>query len=102
MKKRIVFLVICIAVAAVLGVVSYFLLPDTVIMQVSSDGTANTTMPKLPALLIPFLITVAGGVLAVITPGERIAAKYYIISCVGIAAFILTLIFNLLNQHSAV
>ena len=36
-------LILCI----VLAVLGYFLLPDTLVMQITASGAAGTTMPKL-------------------------------------------------------
>ena len=36
-------LILCI----VLAILGYFLLPDTLVMQITASGAAGTTMPKL-------------------------------------------------------
>ena len=80
-------------IAVVLGICSWFLIPEVVTVQVGMDGQATNTMPKILAILILFGISAAGSILNLTHQNES-NMKGWIITAVGIVAMILTLIFN--------
>ena len=80
-----------IAVAVILAIVSYILLPDVVVMQITASGGVGNTMPKLAAVLLPLAVSVAGALLSM--TGKR-ESKNLFISAVGIACALLELVFN--------
>jgi len=82
-----------IAVAVVLAIVSYIVLPDVVVVQITASGGVGSTMPRLLAVLLPLAISVAGALLAMTGKQDR-EYKNLIVSAVGIACAVLTLIFN--------
>ena len=55
--------VIMAILALALAVISLFLLPDTVIVQIGADGQPSNTMPKELATLLFTLISLSGTVL---------------------------------------
>lgn len=93
MKKKVVSTLFVI-LSIVLSVVSWLLLPETVVVQVGIDGQVTNTMPKILAVIIPLGVTVVGAVMN-LTGTEEINKKAYTLSVVGVAVTILTLIFNL-------
>lgn len=57
------------------------------------NGQATNTMPKLLAIIIPLGISAAGSVIN-LTNKEENSVKGFVLALVGIAAMILTLVFN--------
>lgn len=87
---------ICIALlaaAAVLAVVSAFLLPEVVAVQVGLDGQVSNTMPKAFAIFIPLGVSAAGSLMN-LTGKRKNSSQGYLLSVVGIAILALSLIFN--------
>lgn len=92
MKKNLISVILLLA-AIGLGICSWFLLPESTAVQVGLNGQATNTMPKLFAILIPAGISVAGSVMNLTNTKEN-NKKSILIAIVGIAAMILTLLFN--------
>ena len=92
MKKKLISAFLLLA-AIGLGICSWFLLPKATAVQVGLNGQATNTMPKLLAILIPAGISVAGSVMNLTNTKEN-NKKGILIAIVGIAAMILTLLFN--------
>lgn len=86
-----VIMILCSAGAYIAGLM---LLPDVLVVQVSSKGTASNTMPKALGLLLPAVLT-AGGAIAFYFDGEGGRRKSMFISLIGVAVFIITFAFNL-------
>ena len=76
-----------------LGVISWFLLPDVVAVQVGFDGQITNTMPKVLAVAIPLGMSVVGSVVNWTGQKEK-NKKGYILSVVGISIMVLSLLFN--------
>ena len=55
--------IMLLVVAAIVGIVCWLVLPETVTVQIGTDGQASNTLPKLPAVLIMLGISVAGTVM---------------------------------------
>ena len=55
--------IMLLVIAAGLGIVCWLVLPETVTVQIGTDGQASNTLPKLPAVLIMLGISVAGAVM---------------------------------------
>lgn len=91
MNKRIA-AIILMAATVVLAVVSYLLLPETVVTQISAGGSP-TTMPKIVALLIPSILGIGGGAFCLLQKDE--SKKPLMISAVGAAVFVIMLVMNL-------
>ena len=92
MKKNLISIVIMM-IAIGLGICAWFLLPEVVAVQVGMDGQVTNTMPKLLAILIPFVISAAGVVMNLTNKKEN-SMKGFVLSLVGIAVMLLTLFFN--------
>lgn len=93
MKKNILSLLL--AVAAIgLAIASYYLLPDSVIIQFSVGG-GNTMAPKLVAILIPLALSLGGAVASFLSVGgNKPNEKCIAISAVGLVVFIIMLAVN--------
>ena len=81
-------LILCI----VLAILEYFLLPDTLVMQITASGAAGTTLPKL----LGILISTAFSAFALFWyKKDRGGQSAVIVSAVAVLIGILTLAFNL-------
>lgn len=92
MKKNLVSILL-IVIAIGLSVLSWFLLPDVVAVQVGFDGQVTNTMPKALAVVIPLGLSVVGSVMN-LTGKEDKSKKGYILSVIGIAVMLLSLLVN--------
>lgn len=88
-KKRIIAIVL-IVLAVAMAVVSYLLLPDKVIVQVSFSGNASNVMSKPLAVLLPLALSVLGSVVYITSDKKG----YLIVAIAGVLLPVLTLIFN--------
>lgn len=93
MKKNIIAVIMAL-LALSLAVISFFLLPDTVTVQIGADGQPSNTMPKEPATLLFTLISLAGTVIT-LKGKDGDVKKGYLLSGAGIVLMIITLAFNL-------
>lgn len=92
-KTKKVLLVIGMAAAVILAVAGWFLLPDRVTVQIGLDGKPSNTMPKLPAVSIPALISVIGGIIGL--KGEsNTNKKGIVLLCLGIILEVITILVN--------
>lgn len=95
-NKKIVSIII-IAVSAALAVVSFILLPDTVIIQFSAGSSNVTTAPKALAVMIPTVLGIGGAAVFLALKGDQTTAgKALLISGVGLLVFVILLIVNLI------
>lgn len=62
------------------GVAGYFLLPDTLVMQIGLNGQPSNLLPKLWGLLIPLALTLLGAIWSRAGGGARALA----VSIVGL------------------
>lgn len=93
-KSRLIFMVIMILISAGAYIAGLMLLPDVLVVQISSRGTASNTMPKALGLLLPAALT-AGGAIVFYFNGEEGRKKSMLISLIGVVVFVLTFAFNL-------
>lgn len=93
MKKNLISIILIVA-AVGLCVLSWFVLPSEVVVQISTDGEATNTLPKLFAVLVPFGLSTVGAVINICGKDEM-NKKALVVSAVGIVAAIMTLLFNL-------
>ncbi|MBE6753158.1 MAG: hypothetical protein E7559_02195 [Ruminococcaceae bacterium] len=95
--KRKVIAIIAFSVVLIASVIGYFLLPETLVVQVAADGSAGNTMPKLPALLIAPALCAIGSFLYVndITNDTGLWNNRAIIIIVSLIVSAATYIFNL-------
>ena len=95
MKKNLPAMLL-IAASAALAVISFILLPQTVIVQFSTGGSGVTTMPKLFAIALPLALGAGGAAFGLAAKGdEKMKQKCLIVSLVGIAVFVIMLVVNL-------
>jgi uncharacterized membrane protein len=79
-RKRKIITAVLIAVAVAGMAVGYIVLPNTLVVQRSLDGTAGNTMPKLLGLAIPAALMVIGAIQFYkngITGGASIVQNFY-------------------------
>lgn len=93
MKRKVV-CSIMIAVSLVLAVIAYVILPDKVVMQIGADGQPSNMLPKLPAVIIPVVITCFGAVSYAVGDNEA-KVRNIIIVVAGYAVAIFSLVFNM-------
>ena len=91
MKKKKIIAIAILAVSVILAVVGFLILPDTLIIQLSIDGTAGNTAPKVLGLLLPVALSGFGS----IGYGKSGSGKMLLTACVGLVAFLLLFVFNL-------
>ena len=89
--NKIIISVFIIIISVIINVVSYIILPNTLITQITFNGSAGNTMAKLPALFIPFILSVLFSVLYYKIENKN---KYLFVAVLGIIINILILIFN--------
>ena len=93
MKRKVV-CSIMIAVSLVLAVIAYVILPDKVVMQIGADGQPSNMLPKLPAVIIPVVITGFGAVSYAVGDNEA-KVRNIIVVVAGYAVAIFSLVFNM-------
>lgn len=82
-----------ILVAVILAVAGYFVLPDTLAVQIGLDGAPSNFLPKIPALLIPLLVTAVFSCLYMKSKGEG-KTKNLLLSLLGIGIDIIMFVMN--------
>ncbi len=90
--RRLAIMCILIALSIVWAVVEWVLLPDIVVMQMSSSGVPTNTMPKIAGIAVPFAISVIFAVVYKVQEGQT---KHLLLSVLGLVLPIVTLAFNL-------
>lgn len=82
------------ALAVIIGIVGYVLLPDTVVMQITASGSSGTTMGKLPAMAVLTAITAILGI-----TGNKNCGKHNqpvsLVAGILLVVMILTIVLNL-------
>ncbi len=91
MKKKYVIILLAV-VSITLFLLDYFVLPDTVVIQVGFDGNPTNTVPKVIASFIPVILEVVG--IVTFKNGEDIK-KGLIMCAIGYAAAIITIFMNM-------
>lgn len=81
-----------IVILLTLAVISFVVLPDTVITQFSIGGSNVTTIPKWAAVLLPTLVGVIGGVIQLVN--KENAKKGVLLTGIGKLLFFLELMVN--------
>lgn len=92
LKKNLINILL-VVVAIGLSVVSWFILPDVVAVQVGVDGQVTNTMPKVLAVAIPLGVSVVGSAMNPAGKDKK-NKKGYILSVIGIVIMVLSLLFN--------
>ena len=95
MKKQVILSCCLLIFSVILSVISYVILPETVVTQISLGNANATTMPKLIAILIPLALGAGGAVASILKrEDQKNARKMLIVSGAGIVVFALMLIVN--------
>jgi len=89
-NKRLYVALAIIVVSVALFILGLVILPETIVMQVQTDGTPGTTLPKLVGLLIPLALGTVFPILYYL----KGKPKDVVVGIVGLAAFGLTFFFN--------
>lgn len=89
-NKRLYVTISILVVAVGLFILGMVILPETIVMQVQTDGAPGTTLPKLIGLLLPLALSTVFPILYY-TKGKP---KDVVVGIVGLAAFALTFFFN--------
>ena len=96
MKRNIVPILLIVASVG-FAILSFFILPESVIIQFSIGSSGNTAAPKLLAILIPFALSVGGAISGFLTNGnENSKSKGLLVSLVGIILFVIMIAVNCL------
>ncbi|MEA4822836.1 MAG: hypothetical protein VB111_01815 [Clostridiaceae bacterium] len=90
-KKRTIALLL-ILVALTIAVIGYIILPDRLIVQITTAGQTPTTLPKPAALGVPVVLC---GIFSVAYIREEKTVKNLIIAIVMVIVMLLTLWINL-------
>lgn len=95
MNKRKVIAIIFMCISVILAIVSFFMLPDKVVVQVSIGDSAVSTLPKMGAIALPTAIGVVFGFISMaIKEDNRSSVKCLIASGVGVFMFLVMLLVN--------
>lgn len=90
-KKRLYIVASVILLSVILAVVSWFVLPDMVAVQINMQGNAGNTVPKLIGILIPLFFSVVFSVLYY----KNGDLRHLLISVLGIVIGIVFIFFNI-------
>ena len=87
--------ILLLAASIVLAILSFFILPESVVIQFSVGSSGNTAVPRFVGILIPFALG-AGGAVSELLPKENAASKNkgLLVSLVGIALFLIMIAVN--------
>lgn len=94
MKRNIV-PILLIAATVGLAILSFFILPESVIIQFSVGSSGNTSVPKIIAILIPSAHGIGGAISGLLAKdNEKANGKTLLVSLVGIGLFIIMIAVN--------
>lgn len=91
MKRKKIITILLITIAVVLSIISYLVLPETLIMQIGFDGTAGNSLPKLIGIALETFMTI-GGAIAYYKSDEN---GFLFLSIIGLASYFIVFWFNL-------
>ncbi len=89
-KTRLIVFAMILLLAIAAFIVGLIILPDTIVMQVQTDGSAGTTLPKWIGLLIPFALSAVFAALYY----KNGTTKSLLAALIGLVIFGLTFFFN--------
>lgn len=93
LKMRKILFAVGMAAVVILAAVSWFILPETVAVQIGLDGKVSNTMPKLLTITVPTVISVVGGIMSLKTNDSR-KNKGIALLCIGIIIMLVTIFVN--------
>jgi len=79
---------------AITVIAGWFLLPDTLVMQVSMSGQPSKSMPKILGLFVPAVAGILGAVYASSEKEER-RPRGFIVLALAAVVLVITFVFNL-------
>lgn len=95
MKKKKILAIAFIAVAVVLTIVGWVILPDSVAVKISMEGILSNYLPKSAALLLSLAVTALGSILYMRSDeGEKNSTGGIAVAIIGIVSFFVTFAFN--------
>ena len=92
MKTKVISSILIVA-AIGLGVISWFLLPDVVAVQIGLDGQVSNTMPKALAVAVPMGISIVGSVMNLISRDGK-NSRGFLLSLLGLTLMAVSLLVN--------
>ncbi len=90
---KIVLCIVLIIVSIALAVFLWFRLPDQVATHFGLDGQVTRTSPKLLAIGLPLVLTVAASVLTIVRR-EKKDSRSLVVAVLGVIVLVATLFFN--------
>ncbi|MDO4460104.1 MAG: hypothetical protein Q4C42_08555 [Clostridia bacterium] len=93
MKRNIPVSIAVLGIAVVLALVSWFVLPADVMVQLSAQGQMANTTAKPVAIGVPLALAVLGSVLSIKASEEKIM-KSFVMAVIGIVLMVFTLVIN--------
>lgn len=95
MNKRNVFAITFMCISVILAIISHFVLPDNVVVQISIGKSEASTLPKLGAIALPTAIGVMFGIFSLVLKEDRKSSlKCLFASGVGVIMFLVMLVVN--------
>ena len=85
-------MIVILALALVLTVVGYLVLPETLVMQITLSGEGGTTLPKIIGLLVPLALS---GIFSVLYYKNENSSRSLIVALVGLAMYAFVFAVNL-------
>lgn len=79
----------------VICIIGYFILPDTLVLQLKFNGDAGTTLSKPLGLLFLLALGVLGGFMAISSSNTGRTSRGYFIMVIFLVIDILVFVFNL-------
>lgn len=89
-KKQKILMAVLIVAALLFAGAGYFLLPDVLIVQITSSGAGGRTLPKLPGLLIPLIVTVVFA----LRYGKSGESRSLLVAVIGLLADVVMFVAN--------
>lgn len=80
-----------IAAGIILAIIGWFILPDILVVQITINGGAGNTLPKLAGIALPLLVNAVFSAAYYYTENK----KYLLAAIVGLAAAVFTIAVNL-------
>lgn len=94
MKNKILPIIILV-LSVVLAIVSYIILPETVITQITLNSLNPTTMPKIIAILIPFALSTGFSVVSLLQKeNSENKTKFLLVAVIGILVYFIMMVMN--------
>lgn len=90
-NKRLVLVAGIVMIEVILTIVAYFVLPETIAVQITLSGGAGNEMPKIAGLAIPLILNI---LCSIMYYSKKIKTHLFF-SILGIVMTILIFVFNM-------